>query len=100
MSAAREDSGLRSGAESFGEAEGPTGSTPGRNSHLPLEQSSDRSSRGNGNGLPDDDDSDHSSSSLPSSGTGGWGGGSGNGNDPNGIRRFLNRRRKKIHRKG
>ena len=86
------------GAESFGEAEALTGSTPDRNSNLPLERSSGRSSRGKGYDRPDDDGSDSSSSSSSSSGRGGGGGG-GDGDDPNGVGRSPNRRRKKCRRK-
>ena len=86
------------GAESFGEAEGPIGSTPARNSNLPLEQSSGRSSRRNRYDPPDDDDSDSSSSSSSSSGRGGGGGGGGDEDHPNGTGRSSSRRRKKSRR--
>ena len=84
------------GAESFGEPEGHHGSTPDRNSNLPLDQSSGRSSRANGYDPPDDDDPGSSSSSSSSSGGGGGGGG---GHDPEGDGRSPHRRgRKSRHR--
>ena len=86
------------GAESFREPGAPTGSTPDRNSNLPLERSpGSRSSLRKGFDPPDDDDSGSSSSSSSSSGRGGGGGG--DGDVPDGAGRSPNRGRKKSRRR-